>query len=129
MVQHELSGLERDLSVAGGDRIEFGGESLEVLHTPGHSRDSICLLGGGNLFSGDTLFVGSCGRVDLPGGSAGELYDSLFNALYGLDDGLTVFPGHDYGPSPTSTLGAEKRTNPVLQRRGREEFVRMMAAG
>ena len=129
VVQHELSGMERDLSVAGGDRIEFGGESLEVLHTPGHSRDSICLLGGGNLFSGDTLFVGSCGRVDLPGGSAGELYDSLFDALYGLDDGLTVFPGHDYGPSPTSTLGAEKRTNPVLQRRGREEFVRMMAAG
>lgn len=126
VVQHAKSGLEHDVSVSDGDTIEFGRTGLRVLHTPGHSEDSVCLLGEGRLFSGDTLFVGSCGRVDLPGGSARDLYRSLFGVLYGLDDDLEVLPGHDYGPSPTSTLGREKRTNPVLQRRSEEEFVQMM---
>ena len=126
IVQHASSGLAHDISVSDGDKITFGGTSLAVLHTPGHSPDSICLVGGGKLFSGDTLFVGNCGRVDLPGGSAGELYRSLFEVLYNLDDGLEVLPGHDYGSAPTSTLGREKRINHVLQRRSRDEFVRMM---
>ena len=126
VVQHEESPLPHDVSVADGDQVRFGGSSLRVYHTPGHSRDSICLVGGGRLFSGDTLFVGSCGRTDLEGGSARELYRSLFGVLYGLDDSLEVLPGHDYGPSPSSTLGREKATNPVLQKRTEEEFVAML---
>ena len=65
VVQHVESPLPHDISISDGDMVEFGGSSLRVHHTPGHSRDSICLVGGGNLFSGDTLFVGSCCRTDL----------------------------------------------------------------
>jgi glyoxylase-like metal-dependent hydrolase (beta-lactamase superfamily II) len=80
----------------------------------------------GKLLTGDTLFVGECGRTDLPGGSSESLYDSLFNTLMKLDNGIEVYPGHDYGPRPHSTIGEEKRTNYVLQNRTREEFVEFM---
>ena len=70
---------KNDIIVKDGDFIEFGNSKLKVLHTPGHSNDSICLVGDGNIFSGDTLFVGNCGRIDLPGGSASKLYHSLFD--------------------------------------------------
>lgn len=126
VVQHEESPLPHDVSVSDGGQVRFGGSSLRVYHTPGHSRDSICLVGDGRLFSGDTLFVGSCGRTDLEGGSSRELYRSLFGVLYNLDDSLEVLPGHDYGPSPSSTLGREKATNPVLQKRTEDEFVAML---
>lgn len=126
VIQHSESPLPHDVSVEHGQDIRVGSASLRVYHTPGHSRDSICLAGEGKLFSGDTLFVGSCGRTDLEGGSARELYRSLFGVLYGLDDSLEVLPGHDYGPSPSSTLGREKATNPVLQRRTEDEFVAML---
>ncbi|RNJ72922.1 MAG: MBL fold metallo-hydrolase [Thaumarchaeota archaeon S15] len=126
IAQHRESDLERSRELADGDEIALGGSSLRVLHTPGHSRDSICLVGEGMVVSGDTLFVGSCGRVDLPGGSARELYRSLFGAMSGLDDSLVLYPGHDYGPSPTSTMGRERRTNPVLQPRTEDEFAAML---
>ncbi len=126
VIQHENSELEHDISVSDGDRIEFGKAALAVLHTPGHSEDSMCLLGGGKLFSGDTLFVGNCGRVDLPGGSARKLYHSLFDVLHNLDDDLEILPGHDYGSSPTSTVGREKQTNFVMQKRSEDDFAEMM---
>ncbi len=126
VIQHEYSELNYDISVRDGDIIEFGGSSLKVLHTPGHSRDSICLIGDGIIFSGDTLFVGNCGRVDLPGGSSRELYHSLFDIIYFLDDSLVIYPGHNYGSSPTSTIGKEKASNPILQKRQEQEFVNMM---
>lgn len=126
VVQHKASELEHDISVSDGDVIEFGSSSLKVVHTPGHSKDSICLIGDGKIFSGDTLFVGSCGRVDLPGGDAGQMYESLSEILHGMDDALILYPGHDYGRSATSTLGAEKRTNMVMQKRTREQFLQMM---
>ncbi|MEK0347432.1 MAG: MBL fold metallo-hydrolase, partial [Nitrosopumilus sp.] len=71
-------------------------------------------------------FVGNCGRVDLPGGSAKELYHSLFDTLYALDDDLVLYSGHNYGNSETSTLGKEKITNPVMQKRTEQQFVEMM---
>ncbi len=126
IIQHEKSELTHDISVANGDKIEFGKSTLVVYHTPGHSKDSMCLLGDGKLFSGDTLFVGNCGRVDLPGGSARELYYSLFDVVYNLDDALQIFPGHDYGSTPTSTIAKEKQTNFVLQKRSEDDFVQMM---
>jgi len=78
------------------------------------------------LLTGDTLFVGECGRTDLPGGSAEDLYHSLFGKLMKLDDNIEVYPGHNYGPKPHSTIGVERRTNYVLQKRTVEEFIAFM---
>ena len=126
IVQHENSELTHDVTVKDGDFIKFGSSELRVLHTPGHSKDSICLIGDGKIFSGDTLFVGNCGRIDLPGGSAKELYHSLFDVLYGLEDELVLYSGHNYGLTPLSTIGKEKSTNLVMQKRSEEEFLDMM---
>ena len=126
IIQHEYSELKHDITVKDGDVIEFGNSKLNVLHTPGHSKDSICLIGDGKIFSGDTLFVGNTGRVDLPGGSAKELYHSLFDVLYPLDDGLVLYSGHNYGHSEVSTIGQEKITNLVMQKRTEQQFVEMM---
>jgi len=126
IIQHEASELAHDITVKDGDVINFGNSELRVLHTPGHSKDSICLIGDGKIFSGDTLFVGNCGRIDLPGGSAKELYHSLFDVLYPLDENLILYSGHNYGPSATSTIGKEKITNLVMQKRTEEEFLNMM---
>ena len=126
IIQHELSELKHDISVKDGDIIDFGNSKLKVLHTPGHSKDSICLIGDGKLFSGDTLFVGNCGRIDLPGGSAKELYHSLFDVLYSLDDELIMYPGHNYGNSDVSTIGQEKITNMIMQKRTEQQFIEMM---
>ena len=126
IIQHESSTLKNDITVKDGDFIEFGNSKLKVLHTPGHSPDSICLVGDGKIFSGDTLFVGNCGRIDLPGGSASELYHSLFDVLYSLDDNLVLYPGHNYGPTETSTIGKEKMTNMIMQKRTEQQFLDMM---
>lgn len=126
IIQHEYSELKHDISVKDGDFIEFGNSKLKVLHTPGHSKDSMCLIGDGKIFSGDTLFVGNCGRIDLLGGSAKDLYHSLFDVLYSLDDDLVLYSGHNYGPSEVSTLRQEKVTNHVLQKRTEQQFVEMM---
>ena len=126
IVQHKASDLKHDEIVNDGDKIQFGNSKLSVVHTPGHSKDSICLIGDGKIFSGDTLFVGNCGRVDLPGGSSKELYHSLFDILYNLDENLVLYSGHNYGSTPTSTIGKEKETNFVMQKRTEEEFVTLM---
>ena len=123
IVQHEASTLQNDMTVKDGDSIKFGCSELVVYHTPGHSKDSICLVGDGKIFSGDTLFVGNCGRIDLPGGSSRELYHSLFDVISKLDDGLIMYPGHDYGSAQTSTIGNEKMTNPVMQKISEDDFV------
>ena len=128
ILQHESSTLKNDMRLTNGEKIQFGNSELTVMHTPGHSKDSICLVGDGKIFSGDALFVGNCGRVDLPGGSAIELYHSLFDIIYKLDDNLMLYPGHNYGTSPNSTIGKEKKTNFVLQPRTEEEFVNFMGS-
>ena len=126
IIQHENSELKHDITVKDGDVVAFGNSKLKVLHTPGHSKDSICLIGDGKIFSGDTLFVGNCGRIDLPGCSAKELYHSLFDVLYSLDDNLVMYSGHNYGHKETSTLGQEKITNMVMQKRTEQQFLDMM---
>ena len=126
IIQHENSELKHDITVKDGDVIEFGNSKLKVLHTPGHSKDSVCLIGDGKIFAGDTLFVGNCGRIDLPGGSAKDLYHSLFDILYSLDDNLVLYPGHNYGHKEISTLGQEKMTNMVMQKRTEQQFLDMM---
>jgi len=124
---HRQAGMKKDIPLDDGASLRVGSLEVRVLHTPGHSRDSVCYLVGKKLFTGDTLFVGECGRTDMPGGDAGALYDSLFNKLLKLPDDVEVFPGHDYGPRPTSTIGQERRTNYVLEPRTREEFIEFMA--
>jgi len=126
IIMHKNSQLDKDIAVDDGDTIDLGNISMKVMYTPGHSKDSICLLAENKLFTGDTLFVGSCGRVDLPGGSASELYDSLFGKLVKLDDKIEVYPGHDYGSKPFSTIGDEKKSNYVLKPRTKEEFLQFM---
>ncbi|MGI0063495.1 MAG: hydroxyacylglutathione hydrolase family protein [Nitrosopumilaceae archaeon] len=126
ILQHEASTLKHDITLVDEQKIKFGNSQLTVFHTPGHSKDSICLVGDGKIFSGDTLFVGNCGRVDLPGGSAQELYHSLFDILYKMDESLVLYSGHNYGSTPISTLANEKKSNFVLQKRSEQEFVELM---
>lgn len=98
--------LERD-----GQRLDFGGIAVTVDHTPGHTQGSVCFRIGGRVFTGDTLFQGSVGRTDLPGGSGNALLDSILTKLLVLDDATVVLPGH----GPSSTIGIERRTNPFLE--------------
>ncbi len=129
IIQHENSDLEKDIAIKDGDTIQLGNIKIKVMYTPGHSKDSMCLVLDDAIFTGDTLFVGNCGRTDLPGSDPIEMYNSLFNRLAKLDEKLTIYPGHDYGASPTSTIGHEKKTNYVLQPRSKQEFLQFMAAG
>jgi len=127
IVAHKSSGISKDMSVDDGDTLTIGKIPINIIHTPGHTPDGICLLvNGKKLITGDTLFVGECGRTDLLGGSPKEMYASLFNKLMKLDDSIEVYPGHDYGSKPYSTIGIEKRTNYTLKRRTLEEFVEFM---
>jgi len=101
-----------DRTLADGDRIDSGELTLEVVHTPGHTPGSICLLGEGHLFSGDTLFSGSVGRSDFPGGDARALRRSIGERLTPLPDETVVHPGH----GPDTTIARERRVNPFFPR-------------
>ncbi len=103
-----------DLLVKDGDRLPLGRRQAAILHTPGHTPGAICLYFPGHLFTGDTLFVGAAGRTDLPGGSLEALIASLAAKIMPLPDETVVWPGHDYGDTPTSTLAVEKIHNPFL---------------
>jgi glyoxylase-like metal-dependent hydrolase (beta-lactamase superfamily II)/rhodanese-related sulfurtransferase len=108
------------------DLLLVGKLRIRALHTPGHTRDSMCLLVEDRVFTGDTLLIGATGRTDLPTGDPDQLYDSLFGKLLGLDPALLVFPAHDYKGRSHSTIGTEIADNPRLQKRGRGDFTRMM---
>ena len=103
-----------DRIVFDNDQLVFGNYVLRVIHTPGHSPGSICLYADGNLFTGDSLFVGAAGRVDVPGGDFATLIESLSGKIAILPDETVIWPGHDYGISITSTVGREKKENPYL---------------
>lgn len=104
-----------DLLVRQGDLLQVGKIGITVLHTPGHSPGGISLLLDGMVFTGDTLFVGSVGRTDFPGSSFEELERSIREKLYVLPGNTVVFPGHNYGPTPTSTIQHERRNNPFVR--------------
>jgi hydroxyacylglutathione hydrolase len=127
IVAYKLSKVNHEVAVEDGDVLTVGKVSIKIIHTPGHTMDSICLLiDNKKLLTGDTLFVGECGRTDLPGGSSKIMYDSLFNKLMKLNDATEVYPGHDYGLKPWSTIGEEKRTNYTLQPRSLNDFIEFM---
>ena len=139
--EHEAEGTRRitgasasDLvSRTGGDVIELGGVRVRLLHTPGHTPGSQCFLveevgQPGRLVSGDTLFLGSCGRVDLPGSDPEEMYRSLNEKLKRLPDETLLYPGHLYSSEAWAKLGDEKRTNPFLRVASLEQFLMFMGA-
>ena len=115
-----------DMRIGDGEMVVLGRLRLQVLHTPGHTRDSMCLLVDDRLFTGDTLLIGATGRTDLPSGDAEALYDSLFNRILRLDPALKVCPAHEYKGRKISTIGEEIAGNPRLQVRDRAAFVAMM---
>jgi len=115
-----------DLRLQDGDMLVVGTLKMQAIHTPGHTRDSMCLLLNDRLFTGDTLLIGATGRTDLPTGDPEALYDSLFDGILKLDGALKVFPAHDYKQRSSTTIADELATNPRLQKRGRAEFVEMM---
>lgn len=128
IIQHENSNQPGNKFVKDGEIIYLGNIPLKILYTPGHSNDSICILVEDKfIFTGDTIFVGNCGRVDLPGGDAKKLYNSLFSIVSKLDESLIIYPGHNYGPSATSTIREEKETSPILVPRTEDEFVKFMS--
>ena len=115
-----------DLRVRGGELLAIGKLRLQALHTPGHTRDSMCLCVEDCVFTGDTLLIGATGRTDLPSGDAEALHESLFGSLLKLDPELKVFPAHEYKGRSHSTIGRELAENPRLQKRERAAFVEMM---
>lgn len=127
IMQHINSPLHKDAELNDGDIVSFGKSTIKIIHTPGHSKDSICLIIDNEiLITGDTIFVGSCGRLDLPGGSAEEMYDSIYNKLINMDGNLEIFPGHHYGSSRTSTIQKERESNFVFKFKNKDEFVTFM---
>ena len=120
-----LSGSDVVLHEA-GDALEIGAVKIELVHTPGHTPGSQCFLVDGRLVSGDTLFVQGCGRVDLPGGDPAEMYRTLTQRLAKLPASTVLYPGHHYGPTPTSTFGELRVANYYLQPRSLEEWLGLM---
>ncbi len=112
-----------------GETLRVGALPITLLHTPGHTNGSQCLLVGGRLLSGDTLFIKACGRCDLPDSDPRKLYNSLSNTLKRLDDETIVCPGHNYAEVPTASLGEEKRQNPFLSAPTMSDFLRLVGAG
>jgi glyoxylase-like metal-dependent hydrolase (beta-lactamase superfamily II) len=134
--EHEAAGLARVTGVSSsdvtrkqaGDVIELGPLRVRLLHTPGHTPGSQCFLveeagQPGRLVSGDTLFLGSCGRVDLPGSDVDAMYRSLNVTLKALPDETLLYPGHMYASEPFDTLGHQKRANPYLRVTSLEQFL------
>jgi glyoxylase-like metal-dependent hydrolase (beta-lactamase superfamily II) len=121
-----LRGLGSELhAVDNHDTLEVGRLTVRFLHTPGHTPGSQCFLVDGRLVSGDTLFIGSCGRTDLPGSDPSEMYYSLTQRLGALPDETILLPGHNYGGA-SSSIGREKRQNPFLRFPSLGDFLRAM---
>jgi hydroxyacylglutathione hydrolase len=112
------------VKVDSGDTTRVGDVDITFLHTPGHTPGSQCFLVQNHLISGDTLFIGACGRCDLPGSNPEDMYYSLTQRLAKLDDRTVVFPGHNYAARPYSTIADEKRFNPYLQFQSLQDFLR-----
>lgn len=117
---------EVDRHVDHGDTLELGSESIQILHTPGHTPDSISLVVPGAVFTGDALMINGSGRTDFPGGDPGAQYDAITNHLFTLPDDTVVWPGHDYRGNTQTTIGEQKRNNPRIAGKTRAEYVEIM---
>jgi glyoxylase-like metal-dependent hydrolase (beta-lactamase superfamily II) len=124
-----LTGLSRTdvVPMDAGDRTTVGNLAVTFVHTPGHTPGSQCFLVQNRLVSGDTLFIGSCGRVDLPGSDPAAMYHSLTDVLGAMPDDVSLYPGHNYADRPSSTIGHEKRTNAMMRFRNVKDFLAVMS--
>jgi len=115
-VRRVTGASESDLVVHdGGDVVTVGAIPITLLHTPGHTPGSQCFLVDGRLVAGDTLFLDGCGRTDLPGGDSDEMYRSLTQRLAVVPDDTILFPGHQYSPDPSASMGTTRRSNYVFR--------------
>ncbi|MCB9655979.1 MAG: MBL fold metallo-hydrolase [Deltaproteobacteria bacterium] len=134
--KHEADGLKQVTGISesdlvrhdGGDIVTVGDVSVELIHTPGHTPGSQCFLVRERLVAGDTLFVNGCGRVDLPDSDPEAMFRTLSDTLAKLVDDVVLFPGHDYGPNPTSTMKEQRRTNTYLRMKSLQDWMRLMGA-
>jgi rhodanese-related sulfurtransferase len=115
-----------DRHVRDGEVLDVGGAALRVLHTPGHTPDSVCFVFEGGVLTGDTLLIGGSGRTDFPGGDPCAQFESITRKLFALPDATVVWPAHDYRGRTSSTIGAEKATNPRLAGRSCDEYIALM---
>jgi glyoxylase-like metal-dependent hydrolase (beta-lactamase superfamily II) len=113
--------------VGDGEVFEIGKLSMKAIHTPGHSPDGVCYRLGYVVFTGDTLFVGRTGRTLSGGADTRELYRSVYEKLLTLPGRILLYPGHDYGPRPTITIGENIELSPLLRARDEDDFVKRMA--
>ncbi|MBI3251968.1 MAG: MBL fold metallo-hydrolase [Candidatus Omnitrophica bacterium] len=117
-------GSDRVRPVDSGMKVKAGEIEIECVHTPGHTPGSQCFHVSGHLVSGDTLFIGACGRTDLPGGDAKELYYSLTQRLSKFDGSTVLCPGHNYAAKPMTTMAEERKTNPYLLSDSLQHFLK-----
>jgi glyoxylase-like metal-dependent hydrolase (beta-lactamase superfamily II) len=125
-VQRVTGASDHDLVAhSSGDTVTVGEIPIQLIHTPGHTPGSQCFLVENRLVAGDTLFLEGCGRTDLPGGDAGQLYESLTQKLAKVPDDATLFPGHLYSAEPSASMEHVRRFNMVLQPKDKQTFLRM----
>jgi len=125
VVAHVDSPIECDLRVRDGEELKLGEKGVRMLHTPGHTEDSISIYDGTEVFTGDTLFVGTIGRFDRERAEA--MYSSLYDVLLRLPPSTVIYPGHDYGEVPWRTLGEERKANPFLMTRDIRSFLSLFS--
>lgn len=126
-VSHKGGAQLADVQLHDGDVFNLGDEEIKAIATPGHTAGCTSYLWRDRLFSGDSLFIGGCGRTDFQGGSASDLYDSITQRLFTLPDDTLVYPGHDYAERWVSNIQQERTTNPRLAGKSREQFIDIMA--
>jgi hydroxyacylglutathione hydrolase len=122
----ETSEVNVEVRVSDGEVLKLGKNGVRVVHTPGHTEDSVCYYDGSDLFTGDTLFIGAWGRTDLPGGSAEKLYESLHRVIMRLPATTVIYPGHDYGDVPFRTLAQEEVKNEALRAKTFSKFRKLV---
>ena len=130
LIGHPKSSLKKErnnfLSVNDNAIINLGNLEIKIIHTPGHYFDSVCFLVGDAVFTGDTLFIGRTGRTISKGSDTKDLFNSVYNKLFKLPHNVMIYPGHNYGPKPSMTIGENINTGSLLQAKSENDFMNRM---
>lgn len=127
-VSEQCGASSADMQLNDGDVITVGGQTIQVIATPGHTLGSLSFLWEDRIFTGDTLLISGCGRTDFQGGDASALYSSVTQKIFAMSDETLIYPGHDYQGRRVSSVMQEKLINPRLANKTREEFIAIMDA-